>query len=143
MSKASFKSNRVEDTIEFGRQLGKKLKAGDVVALRGPLGSGKTHLVKGIAEALNIEKSVVHSPTYSLIHEYEGRIPLYHFDCYRMKSVNEALQIGAEDYIFSDGICVIEWPEIIETILPEEVLWVNLKATGKNKRVIEVKEKWF
>src|SRR5699024_10556208 len=101
---------------------------------------GKTHLVKGIAAELGIRKETVHSPTYSLIHEYKGKLPLYHFDCYRMQSVEEALEIGAEDYFYRQGICVIEWPEIIKSILPEHTIWVDLKSAGKTKRIIEVSE---
>ncbi len=139
----SFTSNSEDETIEFGRQLGHQLTTKDVVALHGPLGSGKTHLVKGIAQALGIKKSAVHSPTYTLIHEYEGKMPLYHFDCYRMKSVEEALEIGAEDYFYREGISAIEWPEKIRSILPEEVIWVNIKTKGKTQRIFEMEELLF
>lgn len=139
MIKKPFVSSSVSETIDYGLQLGKQLNPGDVLALRGDLGAGKTHLVKGIAMALGINREVVHSPTYSLIHEYKGTIPLYHFDCYRMKSVNEALEIGAEEYMYGDGICVIEWPEIISSILPKEVIWVDITTTGETRRSIEVK----
>jgi tRNA threonylcarbamoyladenosine biosynthesis protein TsaE len=135
-----YKSESIEETIEFGSSIGEQLKPGDVVTLQGPLGSGKTHLVKGIAEALGIDKEQVHSPTYSLIHEYSSDIPLYHFDCYRMEDPHEALEIGAEEYFYGDGICVIEWPEKIAPILPDDLIGITLKSTGKTQRIFEVKK---
>lgn len=139
-SEECFKSESVKETIEFGQLLGEKLKAGDVVALSGPLGSGKTHCVKGIAQALGINAEMVQSPTYSLINEYKGHISLFHFDCYRMESVDEALEIGAEEYFYDEGICVIEWPEKIEPILPDEVIWVDLESTGASERIFKILE---
>lgn len=133
-----FTSESVKETIAFGRQFGEGLVAGDVVALHGPLGSGKTHLVKGIAQALGIDEKTVHSPTYTLIHEYSGRIPLYHFDCYRVKTPQEALEIGAEEYFYGEGICTIEWPEKIGSVLPEFVIWIDLKTTGPDERIIKL-----
>lgn len=137
MSK-KFTSNSEEETIEFGREFGIQLSAGGVVALEGALGSGKTHMVKGIADALGIKKSSVHSPTYTLINEYKGNIPLFHFDFYRINSPEEALEIGTEEYFYREGICVIEWPENISSILPDDVAWIKLKSTGKTQRVFEV-----
>ncbi len=133
-----FTSNSEEETINFGRRFAEQLKAGDVVALQGPLGSGKTHLVKGIAQAFGIKKSSVHSPTYTLIHEYEGSLPVYHFDCYRMQTVQEALEIGAEDYFYRQGICVIEWAAKIKSILPEKVIWVKLEVISPTQRTITI-----
>lgn len=135
-----FKSKSVDETITFGRQLGETLKSGEVIALHGPLGSGKTHLVKGMAEALGIKKEKVHSPTYTLINEYSGQIPLYHFDCYRMESPREALEIGAEEYFYGEGICAIEWPEKIESILPDDLVWVDLKTSGPKERIFELQK---
>lgn len=140
MNDAEFKSNSVSETIAFGKRLGGKLSGGDVLALQGPLGAGKTHLVKGIAEAFGINKETVHSPTYTLINEYIGSLPLYHFDCYRMKDPREALEIGAEEYFYGEGICVIEWPEKIAPVLPDDIIRVDLQSTGKTQRIIEVRE---
>lgn len=122
------------ETISAGKKIGKKLKAGDIVCLEGDLGAGKTHFVKGIAEALEINPQEVLSPTYTLIHEYEGTLPLYHFDCYRMESPREALEIGAEEYFYGEGICVIEWPERIASLIPAAALWITIEITGRETR---------
>ena len=133
-----FISNSVEQTICFARQWGTGLKAGDIVALQGDLGAGKTHFVKGVAKALGIKKQKVQSPTFSLINEYSGDLPLYHFDCYRMESPREALEVGVEEYLYSDGVCIIEWPERIQSLLPEQTIWVALKSQGPDQRRITV-----
>ncbi|HYW35553.1 MAG TPA: tRNA (adenosine(37)-N6)-threonylcarbamoyltransferase complex ATPase subunit type 1 TsaE [Balneolaceae bacterium] len=135
-----FISNSEQDTIAFGRKLAKKLSVGDVVGLQGELGTGKTHLVKGIAEAFGIEQATVHSPTFSLIHEYKGRLPVYHFDCYRLESSREALEIGAEEYFYGEGVCVIEWPERIKSILPPGTIWIELISTGSQTRQFNIKK---
>lgn len=129
-----------EETIAFGRRLAKDLKKGDVVALQGELGTGKTHLVKGIAEGFGIDKARVQSPTFALINEYPGDIPVYHFDCYRMESVHEAIEIGAEEYFYGEGVCVVEWPERIAGILPPETIWIELISTGKHTRQFNIKK---
>lgn len=122
------------ETISAGKKIGEKLKAGDIVCLEGDLGAGKTHFVKGIAEALEINSDEVLSPTYTLIHEYEGTLPLYHFDCYRMESPREALEIGAEEYFYGEGICVIEWPERIASLIPPEALWITIEIADRETR---------
>lgn len=137
----SFTSNSEDETIAWACHWAKDLQPGDVVALKGDLGAGKTHFVKGVAEALGIEKSKVHSPTFSLIHEYGGSPPLYHFDCYRMESVREALEIGMEEYLYGEGVCIIEWPDRILSILPETTTWITLETAGKNQRRITVEPK--
>jgi tRNA threonylcarbamoyladenosine biosynthesis protein TsaE len=139
MNPHSFTSNSEKETIAYGRRLAKTLEASHIVALQGDLGTGKTHLVKGIAEAFGIERSRVHSPTFSLIHEYGGNPPLYHFDCYRIESVQEALEIGIEEYLYGQGVCVIEWPERIASILPDECIWIVLKTIGRNQRQFTMK----
>jgi tRNA threonylcarbamoyladenosine biosynthesis protein TsaE len=134
-----FISHSVEETIAFGRQFARDLEAGDVVALQGGLGAGKTHFVKGIAEAFGIDQALVHSPTFSIINEYEGSLPICHFDCYRLKSVREAEEIGAEEYFYDDaGICLIEWPERIESLLPFNTHRIYFKISGLNKREIYI-----
>jgi tRNA threonylcarbamoyladenosine biosynthesis protein TsaE len=136
-----FTSESESETMDFAHRFATSLKKGCVVALQGELGSGKTHFVKGMAQAFGIDQSMVHSPTYSLIHEYDGRLPLYHFDCYRMESVREALEIGAEEYFYRQGVCVIEWPERISAILPEETIWIKLEISGQHQRQIFIKKK--
>lgn len=138
-----FISTSEQETIRFGEELGKQLHAGEIVCLQGPLGAGKTHLVKGVAKAFGIDPAAVHSPTYTLINEYAGRLPLYHFDCYRMKSPAEALEIGAEEYFYGEGVCIIEWPERIEFILPQRIIWITLSAEKASRRKFSIKKKGY
>lgn len=110
-----------EETLKLGRILGESLQAGAVVTLNGDLGSGKTTLTKGIALALGVDESIV-SPTFTIVQEYEGRLPLFHFDAYRIADEEEMYFIGFEEYLARGGVCVIEWAERIEGILPAERL---------------------
>lgn len=138
-----FVSKSVEETIQFGRDFAGQLKPGDVVCLAGDLGAGKTHFVKGVASYFRVDPDDVHSPTYTLIHEYPGKIPVYHFDCYRLKSEQEALEIGTEDYLYGDGISLVEWPEKIKGLIPEEAIWIKiLHLSGAQRKFIiqQVKE---
>lgn len=135
-----FVSNSVEETIRIGTDFGKSLKAGDVVCLDGDLGAGKTHFVKGVAQYFGIDPEQVHSPTYTLIHEYEGDTPVYHFDCYRLKSVQEALEIGAEEYFYGEGVSLIEWPEKIKELIPEEAIWIKISHLSAAKRKIVIQQ---
>jgi tRNA threonylcarbamoyladenosine biosynthesis protein TsaE len=136
-----FTTTSPEQTIVAGKEFVSELKPGDVVCLYGELGAGKTHFVKGMAAGLGIDQDEVHSPTFTLIHEYLGDLPLYHFDCYRMESPQEALEIGVEEYFYGDGICVIEWPERIETLIPPEAIRVSILAPDKNTRKFVIRKK--
>ena len=115
-----------EETVEFGKKLGYILKPGDIICLSGDLGTGKTALTNGIAKALGID-SYITSPTFTLVNEYEGSIPLYHFDVYRISDPDEMFDIGFDEYINGEGITIIEWGEQINEILPEEIIRVNIK----------------
>ncbi|MBQ2897256.1 MAG: tRNA (adenosine(37)-N6)-threonylcarbamoyltransferase complex ATPase subunit type 1 TsaE [Clostridia bacterium] len=126
-----------EDTVLSGFEFGKKLKKGDVVCLIGDLGAGKTTFTKGIAKALNTKYEPV-SPTFSIVHDYGGDIPLYHFDLYRLTNENDLMSIDFDSYIFSDGICVIEWPDLALDLL-ENYYTVEIKYSG-NMRTINIKE---
>lgn len=107
------------ETFELGRQIGQQAKAGEVYTLIGDLGVGKTVLTQGVAAGLDIEEPV-NSPTFTIIQIYEeGRLPFYHFDVYRIGDVEEMDEIGYEDYFYGDGVCLIEWANLIEEILPE------------------------
>ena len=107
-----------EDTLELGRQMGRDAKPGDVYTLVGDLGVGKTVLTQGIAEGLDIEESIC-SPTFTIVQVYEeGRMPFYHFDVYRIGDVEEMDEIGYEDCFYGEGLCMIEWANLIEEILP-------------------------
>jgi len=128
----------VTETLEFGGRLARELQRGDVIALSGELGAGKTALVKGIARGLGITVDVT-SPTFTLIHEYAGgRLALYHIDLYRIDSVPQALAIGIEDYLNGPGVTVIEWAERIEPLLPPHTTRIRMESLGENTRRIEV-----
>lgn len=137
----STESTSVEETIRIGFEFGKQLEAGDVVCLDGDLGAGKTHFVKGVASYFGINPEKVSSPTYTLIHEYSGELPVYHFDCYRLKHEQEALEIGAEEYFYGDGVCLVEWPKRIEGLIPEEAIWVEISHLSDSKRKINIHQK--
>ena len=109
-----------EITAELGRKLGAQVKPGDVICLTGDLGVGKTVFTQGFAEGLGIDEPIC-SPTFTIILEYHsGRIPLYHFDVYRILDPEEMYEIGYEEYVYGDGVSIIEWPGLISDILPEE-----------------------
>jgi len=131
-------SNSAEETINTGIEIGSKLKAGDIVALKGNLAAGKTTITKGIALSLGIEEEVT-SPTYTLISEYEGKIPLYHMDMYRIESIEEFEMLGADDLLFGKGVSVIEWSERIEEYLPEDHIVIDIQRQDDGKRHITVK----
>ena len=113
-------------TEQFARLLGRHLKAGDILSLDGDLGTGKTVFSRGIARALGINEPVT-SPTFIIMQEYkEGRIPLYHFDVYRIEDPEELYEIGADEYFGGDGVCLIEWASLIRDILPEKQIHITI-----------------
>jgi len=122
-------------TQALGRRLGQRLWPGSVVALIGDLGAGKTHLARAIAEGLGISDSrVVTSPTFVLVQEYAARLPIYHFDAYRLRTEAEFADLGAHEYIESDGVCLIEWADRVPGCLPPEHLRVMLTVMGETAR---------
>ena len=124
------------ETREAGRRLAGKLRAGDVLLLRGPLGVGKSELARGIAEGLGVSETVT-SPSFTILNVYEsGRIPLYHFDWYRLESAEELYELGMDEYLGGDGIALVEWPERCPDAVPEECLVIRIKAEGENTRRI-------
>lgn len=114
-----------KDTYNAGAELGATLKSGDIVYLNGDMGTGKTEFAKGIAQGLEVQEYVV-SPTFTIVNEYTGRLPLYHFDVYRICDEEEMFDIGFEEYLYSDGVVVIEWAERISGILPECAIRVGI-----------------
>jgi tRNA threonylcarbamoyladenosine biosynthesis protein TsaE len=131
--------NSIEDTIKFGEKLGSLLKMGDIICLNGDLGAGKTTLSKSIGAGLGV-KEYITSPTFTLINEYEGRLPLYHFDVYRLNSYEELEDLGVEDYFYGDGVCLVEWAEKISEDLPELRLEIYLaRGDSDDKRVLKMK----
>lgn len=127
----------LSQTQRTGEHLGQLLQAGDVVLLEGELGAGKTTLTKGIARGLGVE-GYVNSPTFTLVNEYRGRLPVYHLDCYRLESGAEALDFGIEEYLYGEGVTIIEWPQRIAEILPDEHLRIKLAYLADTKRSIRL-----
>jgi tRNA threonylcarbamoyladenosine biosynthesis protein TsaE len=128
----------IEETLNFGERLAREVQRGDVIALFGDLGAGKTALVKGLARGLGVTQAVT-SPTFTLVHEYSGgRLPLFHIDLYRLDTVEQALAIGIEDYLNGMGVTAIEWAEKIEPLLPAHTTRVRIAWLGENARRIEV-----
>jgi tRNA threonylcarbamoyladenosine biosynthesis protein TsaE len=124
--------------MDWGAQLAARLKPGDVIALSGELGAGKTCLVKGIAHGLGIAQDVT-SPTFTLIHEYQGgRLPLYHLDLYRLRHLAEAEAIGVDEYLAGNGVTVVEWAERIDHILPAHTQRIRLTIRSETQRDIEL-----
>ncbi|HEY7534753.1 MAG TPA: tRNA (adenosine(37)-N6)-threonylcarbamoyltransferase complex ATPase subunit type 1 TsaE [Thermodesulfobacteriota bacterium] len=142
--------SKEEDTIRVGEIIGRSLKPGDIVALKGELGAGKTVLVKGIARSLNL-KEEPNSPTFVVMNAYEGEIPLYHFDLYRVSSRNELEGIGYEDFFFGDGVTVVEWADRVEEVFPEGTIGINIKiperegtdSSEMREIRVEGEEKWL
>ena len=126
-------------TEAFGRRLGGALFPGAVVALIGPLGAGKTQLVRAVAEGLNIPDSrLVSSPTFVLIHEYAARLPIYHFDAYRLSGPGELFDLGVHEYFESGGVCLVEWADRALACLPADHLRITLEITGETSRRLHV-----
>ena len=133
-------SKSEKETINFGEKIAKRLKPGDLVALSGDLGAGKTTLVKGIAKGLGVKDyRHVNSPSFVLVKEYKGKIPLYHFDIYRLNKLKDIEDIGYEDYLGRRGVVVIEWARKMGRILPKKYLGITLKIKSQNERKIEIK----
>lgn len=129
--------NDLADTEKFGRALAEQAEAGDLICLQGDLGAGKTTLVQAIARGLGV-KGWVNSPSYAILHEYSGRLPLYHMDFYRLNSSDDILEIGLDEYFAKDGLTVIEWAERAKGILPRDKMWLYICHTGESTRLVEI-----
>lgn len=120
-------TNSPQETFQLGEKLGKHAQAGDIYTLTGDLGVGKTVLTQGLARGLGIE-GIINSPTFTIVQEYqEGRLPFYHFDVYRIGDLEEMEEIGYDDYFFGEGVCMIEWAELIEELLPGNVIRITIE----------------
>ncbi len=128
----------VGETGVFGQNLGALLEKGMIVALNGELGAGKTTLVKAIAAKLGIPEQDVRSPSYTLINEYEGRLPVYHFDLYRLTDSSELYDLGYDEYLEGSGISIVEWADAIPDALPEEYLSIKIEIVSDEKRKFSI-----
>ena len=127
------------ETRELGLRLAGRLQAGDVVLLRGPLGAGKSELTRGIAEGLGVMETVT-SPSFTILNVYEsGRVPLYHFDWYRLESEEELYELGMDEYLGGDGIAAVEWPEQCPEAVPETFLEIRLEPVGEEERRVTLR----
>ncbi len=139
MEKETIVLKKLEDTLALGKRIADGLKPGSVVALTGPLGAGKTALTQAIARGLGVTERLA-SPTFTVLMEYtSGRIPMCHFDVYRVYDPDELFEIGFEEYLNGDWVCVIEWADLIEDILPPDTLWISLDyGDGEDERICEI-----
>ena len=136
---ATLISNSPDETEVFGCRFAEKIKPGDVLALTGELGSGKTQFVKGLVAGLGSTAEVT-SPTFTLIHEYtDGPIPIYHFDFFRLEDRQSAERLGLDDYFFGDGVSVIEWADRFPDLIPENARWVAFETKSETQRAITAK----
>ncbi len=133
----NFSSASPATTYEVGQLLGKLLIPGDLICLIGDLGAGKTLLVKGMAVGLGVDEASITSPTFTLINEYQGVHPIYHFDVYRLDNPNELEDLGYEEYFFGAGVCIVEWGDQIRTYLPDHYLTVEIKKTSEQTRALQ------
>lgn len=138
MKLGRFKTENEQQTVALAQEFAKELTAGDVVAFFGTLGMGKTAFTRGMAKGLGIEESVS-SPTYALVHEYEGRINLYHFDMYRVDGWDDLYSTGFFEYLEMGGVVAVEWSENIENALPDNTIFVTISVgDNENERIIEI-----
>ncbi|SFJ73077.1 tRNA (adenosine(37)-N6)-threonylcarbamoyltransferase complex ATPase subunit type 1 TsaE [Thermoflavimicrobium dichotomicum] len=130
-----FISHSEAETKDLAHRIAKLLQPGDVLALEGDLGAGKTTFAQGLAEALGVTRQV-DSPTFTIIKEYAGDIPFYHMDVYRLETVEE--ELGLDEYFYGDGICLVEWASRIASILPKETIYLDLKVQSDGSRQIQI-----
>ncbi len=133
----TWSSRSAEETTRLGRAIGAACIGGEVVLLEGELGAGKTTLTRGIAEGLGVESGVV-SPTFILMREYEGRLPLYHFDFYRLEGAEREVDVEFGDYFAAGGVCVVEWPSHAPAVVPDGYLRVGLAVCGESERALSL-----
>lgn len=128
----------LEDTNEFGIMLGRAMKKGDILCLNGDLGAGKTTMTKSIGKGLGVEEYIT-SPTFALINQYSGRIPVYHFDVYRLENADELIDLGFDEYFYGNGVCIIEWADKIEKMIPQERIVIDIeKGSAQDERIVRV-----
>ncbi len=134
----SFTTHNAEQTISLGTKIGALLTPGDVIAMTGTLAAGKTTITKGIAQSLGVTENIT-SPTFCLISEYEGsKIPLYHMDMYRLDGAEDFVNLGVDDMLYGNGVCIIEWSEKIQSEIPAKAIRLDIQATGSEERTITI-----
>ena len=132
-------TQHTRQTIRVGKHIGSLLQPGDVIALVGELGTGKTHFIKGLAAGVGVKNpATVLSPSFTFVHEHPGKIPFYHMDLFRLNSEGEAQELGLEEYFGGAGITAVEWADRIPSLLPKELLWIHIHYTGEHHRSIEI-----
>jgi tRNA threonylcarbamoyladenosine biosynthesis protein TsaE len=137
ISNGNYFSKNHFDTFNFGKKIAKKLKSNFVIFLKGPLGAGKTVFVQGVCEGLKV-KDFVNSPSFKIVNEYKGKLPVYHIDLYRLNSIKEISNLGIDEYIYGNGITIIEWAEKLGKInLPKKRIDIKIKIKNDNERYIK------
>ena len=137
---ATFTSNSPAETEEFARRFARDIHPGSIIALKGDLGAGKTQFVKGLVAGL-ASNAPVTSPTFTIVHEYSnGRMPIYHFDLFRIENHESLIRLGLDDYFFGDGVCVIEWADRFTNLIPKQAHWVQFEIKSENVRKISLVE---
>lgn len=136
----TFVTHSAEETIQLGKKIGAMLQPGAIIAMEGNLAAGKTTITKGIAESLGIQETIT-SPTFTLISEYEGKIPLYHMDVYRLDSCEDFINLGVEDLMYGEGVSIIEWSERVREELPKSTITLRLEVREDGGRDITL-ENW-
>lgn len=136
----TFKTNSADETIALGEKIGSLLQKGDIIAMQGTLAAGKTTITKGIAQALGV-KDTITSPTFCLISEYEGKMPLYHMDVYRLDGAEDFANLGTEDMLYGEGVSIIEWSEKIMEELPKKTIILKIAPQEDGSRTITI-ENW-
>ncbi len=132
-------SHSYAETEAIGFETGKSLRKGSVISLRGSLGAGKTVFAKGVARSLGITEAIV-SPTFTIVQEYDGTMKMYHLDLYRLSGEDEFESMGGEEFLYPDGISLIEWSEKIDSMLPDDTIYVSITINDDQSRNIEIKE---
>ena len=140
MKEKTYLLKNTKDTLSLGKRIAKGLKPGAVIALTGPLGAGKTTLAQAIARGLCVTERMA-SPTFTIVQEYRsGRLPLFHFDVYRVSDPDELFEIGFDEYLHAGGVCLVEWADLIEDVMPEGTVWIRLEyGETEDERVCTVK----
>ena len=140
MNKLVFTSNSTSDTTALGIKIGECLEKGSSIALIGDLGCGKTLLTRGICQGLNVSLRMVNSPTFVLVNEYQGRMPVFHFDLYRLGDAPDVVELGITDYFIRsrEGLMIIEWAEKILEVLPEDLLKIEFEIISSRKRILKL-----